>query len=94
MPHVMIKHRVRDYAAWRREFDNFVDTRRSFGEKSYRILHPGDDPNDLLLLFEWDTVKNAETFLASPELKSAMQRAGVAEKPTIQFLSEVAQGTL
>ncbi len=94
MTHVMITHKVKDYAAWKVEFDNFVDVRKSSGEKSYRILHPGDNPNDLTLLFEWDNRKNAETFLASPELKSTMQQAGVAEEPRIQFFNEVAQGTL
>jgi heme-degrading monooxygenase HmoA len=89
----MINHKVRDYGAWKAEFDNFADVRRSSGEKSYRILHPSDDRNDLMLLFEWDSLKNAETFLASPELKSAMQRAGVTEEPKIRFLNEVAQGT-
>ena len=94
MTHVMIKHKVQDYAAWKAEFDNFADTRRSSGEKSYRILHPSDDPNDLTLLFEWDSPENAETFLSSKELKSTMQRAGVAEEPKIQFLNEVAKGNL
>jgi quinol monooxygenase YgiN len=92
MTHVMVKHKVKDYAAWKVAFDNFANVRRSSGEKSYRILHPVDDSNDLTLLFEWDSKKNAETFMASPELKSAMQRAGVTEEPKIQFLNEAAQG--
>lgn len=94
MTHILIKHEVNDFAAWKDVFDNFADVRRSSGEKSYHILHPVDNPKDLTLLFEWDTQKNAETFLASPELKSAMQRAGVAEEPKIQFLNQAAKGTL
>jgi len=94
MAQVLIKHKVKEYDAWKDAFDKFADFRRSSGEKSYRILHPADDPKDLTLLFEWDTQKNAETFLASSELKSAMQRAGVAEAPEIQFLKEAARGAL
>jgi quinol monooxygenase YgiN len=93
MTQVLIQHKVNEYAAWKDIFDNFAGFRRSSGEKSYRIFHPVNDPNDLTLLFEWDTQKNAETFLASPELRSAMQEAGVAEAPRIQFVNEVAQGT-
>ena len=78
MTNVLIKHRVNDFAAWKNVFDNFVDFRKSSGEKSYRILHAGDDSNDLTILFEWDSKTNAETFLASSELKDAMQKAGVA----------------
>jgi heme-degrading monooxygenase HmoA len=94
MSQVLIKHKVNDYDAWKAVFDNFADFRRSSGEKSYRILHQIDDPNDLTILFEWDTQNNAETFLASHELKSAMQEAGVAETPKIQFLNEAANGSL
>jgi quinol monooxygenase YgiN len=94
MTNILVRHKVRDYASWKVEFDHFVDFRKSSGEKSYRILHPGDDPNDLLLLFEWDSPKNAEKFFASPQLKSTMQRAGVSEEPRVQFLDEVARGQL
>ncbi len=91
---VLVSHKVSDYEAWKVEFDNFADFRKSSGEKSYRILRPADDPNDLTLVFEWSSVKSAETFLASPELKSAMQRAGVAEEPKIKYFDQVAQGAL
>ncbi|MCP4632854.1 MAG: hypothetical protein GY855_07990 [candidate division Zixibacteria bacterium] len=46
------------------------------------------------MFFEWDNQNNAETFLASTELKSAMKKAGVVEEPQIQFLNEVTQGAL
>lgn len=94
MSQVLIKHKVKNYEEWKSVFDSFADFRKSSGEKSYRILHPANDPNDLTLLFEWDSQKNAETFLASTELRSTMEQAGVTEAPMIQFLNEVAQGTL
>jgi heme-degrading monooxygenase HmoA len=94
MTHIIIKHKVNDYETWKEVFDNFADVRKSSGEKSYRILQPTDNPNDLTLLFEWDTPKNAETFLESRELKDAMQRGGVTGEPTIQFMNEAAKGTL
>jgi hypothetical protein len=46
----------------------------------------------LCLFFEWDTAANAERFIASAELASAMQQAGVAEKPEIYIAEEVASG--
>jgi hypothetical protein len=94
MSQVLIKHKVNDYAVWKDVFDNFADFRKSSGEKSYRILYQHDDPNDLMLLFDWDTQENAETFLASNELKSAMREAGVAEAPKIEFFNEAANGSL
>jgi len=89
---VLIKHAVKDYTAWKSEFDAFGEVRRSDGEQSYRIWHPENDQNNLTLLFEWDSADNARKFLASSQLKDAMQKAGVTSQPEIQFLKETASG--
>lgn len=94
MAHVLVKHIVNDYAGWKKVFDNFSDFRKQSGEKSFQIFHPGDNPNNLTLLFEWDTEQNAETFLGSTELKTAMQNAGVTEEPNIQILNQLDKGAL
>jgi len=94
MTHILVTHRVNDYATWKKVFDDFIETRKSFGEKSYQILHPTDDPNNLTLVFGWDTADNAKRFMQSSELKTAMQSGGVAEEPKITFLEESARGTL
>jgi len=91
---ILIKHAVKDYPTWKTEFDAFSDVRKSFGEQSYRIWHPETDQNNLTLLFEWDSTDNARRFLKSPQLKEAMQKAGVAGEPDIQFLHETASGKL
>jgi len=90
---VLIKHKVKDFSAWKTEFDKFADFRRKGGEKAFRLLHPTGDQNDLTLLFDWDSRENAEKFMASSELKDAMGRAGVAEEPRIEFLNEVDKGS-
>jgi hypothetical protein len=45
-----------------------------------------------VLSFEWNNVANAQRFLGSPELATAMQQAGVAERPEIHIAEEVASG--
>ena len=72
--------------------DSVADLRRRNGEKSYRILSQENGSNDLVALFEWDSLDNARKYAASPELKEAMQRAGVVGKPEILFLEEAARG--
>jgi heme-degrading monooxygenase HmoA len=94
MPTIRIKHKVQDYDSWKNVFDNFVDTRKKGGEKSYQIWRTKNDPNDLDLMFEWDTEENARTFFKSPELKDTMKKAGVTEEPEIRFLTEADKGTL
>jgi quinol monooxygenase YgiN len=94
MTQVIVRHKVNDFPAWKAVFDDFAATRRAGGEKAFRIWQDDNDPHDLILLFDWDDRKNAEKFFASSELKSTMQRAGVANQPTIEYVKEVAKGTL
>lgn len=92
MVNVFVRHRIKDYTVWKQVFDGFVAKRRAGGERTYKVAHLVGDPDNLCLFFEWDSAANAERFIASPELATAMQQAGVAEKPEIYVAEEVASG--
>jgi len=94
MAHLLIRHKVKDYSTWKAAFDSFIETRRAGGEQSWQILHPDDDPNNLVVLFEWDSLDNARSFMANPELKKAMGEGGVIEQPEAYFLEEYDRGTV
>ncbi|UCB52975.1 MAG: antibiotic biosynthesis monooxygenase [Candidatus Zixiibacteriota bacterium] len=93
MAYMVIRHKVKDYDAWKVGFDNAIDIRKAGGEKSFRIFQLVDDRNDVVAIFEWDSLDNAKKFVDSPELREAMEKAGVSEEPKVNFLEEVAQGT-
>jgi antibiotic biosynthesis monooxygenase (ABM) superfamily enzyme len=92
MAYMFVRHSVRDYEAWKSAFDSAIDLRKQNGEKSYQILRQGNGSNELVALFEWDNLDNARKYAASPELKAAMEKAGVTGKPEILFLEEAARG--
>ena len=92
MAHVLVRHRVKNYPAWKTVFDGAIKMRKTSGEKSYQILQPESDPNDLILLFEWDSLLNAKKFLESPELRAAMKQSGVIDEPEVHFLKEAGRG--
>jgi heme-degrading monooxygenase HmoA len=92
MAYMFVKHSVKDYDAWKAVFDSVSDLRRRNGEKSYQILRQDNGSNGLVALFEWDSLDNARQYASSPELKEAMERAGVSGKPEILFLEEAARG--
>jgi hypothetical protein len=94
MTHVFVRHRVNDYGTWKAAFDNFVDFRRSSGEKSFQVLQQDKDTNSLYLMFQWDNPENASKFFDSDNLKKTMEKAGVAEKPEIVFLNQSDSGDL
>jgi hypothetical protein len=87
MTKVFIRHKVRDYAKWKKTFDGFLAQRKVGGELSYSIGHVPNEPNNLCLIFDWDSVDNANAFLLSEELRAAMKESTVAELPDI-FISE------
>lgn len=82
---MIIHHRVRDYTTWRPVFDAHEPVRIAAGLSNGRVFRSADDPNDLILLFEFADRQKAEEFAASDELKTAMQRAGVEGRPEMHF---------
>jgi len=89
MIQVLIHHEVADYNRWRAVFDAALDFRHQGGEQSCRIFRKAGNPNDLTLLFDWDSMEHAQHFMTSPELRARMGEAGVKGAPDIQFLAEM-----
>ena len=89
MPVLLIRHKVADYAAWKTVFDENERTRRAHGARGGRVLRRAADPDDLVLLIEWDDPDRARLFAASDDLREAMERAGVTDRPDIWVLEEV-----
>ena len=54
-------------------------------------MRNADDPNELVILLEWDSLENARQFANADELREAMKRAGVADEPDVYFLEEIEQ---
>ena len=92
MPYLLVRHKVEDYDRWKPVFDHdHGATRERWGSKGGWILRNTDDPDELVILLEWDSVENARRFADAEELQDAMRRAGVADQPDVYFLEEVEQ---
>ena len=88
MPHVLVQHEVKDFDAWKVGFDAAAGMRAQSGEKSAYIFNNADNPNLITAIFEWDSFENAQKyFFNTPELKAAMQKAGVLGQPNITMLN-------
>jgi quinol monooxygenase YgiN len=88
MASVLIQHMVKDYAEWKKVFDSAIELRTSSGEISAQVFRDASDPNKLTVINKWDSMANAQKFVHSPDLKAAMEKAGVVGAPTIYFLNE------
>jgi hypothetical protein len=81
-----VRHDVADYAAWRQVYDAFDNERRGLGVKGQAVYRSVDDANDVTVWHDFATVEAAKAFAASPNLKGAMQKAGVKGPPQIWFV--------
>ena len=89
MPYMLVRHKVEDYERWKPGFEEHGATRKESGSKGVRLFRNADDPNETVILLEWDDLENARQFAQSEDLRETMQRVGVADQPDIFFLEEV-----
>ena len=54
-----------------------------------RFYKDASDPSKITVLNKWSSMESAQKFVHSPELKAAMEKAGVQGAPSVSFLSEV-----
>jgi quinol monooxygenase YgiN len=80
-----IRHGVADYAAWLRTYDSFASARRRMGVTSQAVYRSADDPGDVTVTHDFRTEEQARAFASSPELRAAMEKAGVKGTPRIWF---------
>ena len=87
MIHVLIRHRVADFARWKAAYDSHAGERRLAGLDEEHLLRSIADPNEVVILFAAHDLTRARAFIGSPDLQDAMQVAGVIEGPDVYFLS-------
>ena len=89
MVHVLVRHKVSDFNRWKESFDSHLNTRMQAGETGFRLFQSVEDPREVTLLLDWDSIEHARTFIGSDELRSRMQQAGVVGTPDVQFIEDV-----
>ena len=67
----------------RRAYDAFGPIQKAKAVKTEAVYQAADNANDVTVTHEFASVKEAQEFVASDELKKAMQGAGVIGAPTI-----------
>jgi hypothetical protein len=83
MVRLFIRHKVHDYAAWRKGYDAFEPTRIRLGAQGHAVYREVNDGNDVTAWHDFNNLEAVQAFVGSPELKAAMQGAGVIGAPTV-----------
>jgi heme-degrading monooxygenase HmoA len=88
MTYLLVRHKVEDFAQWKAVFDEHGAARKAGGSQGAQVLRNVNDPSEQVIITEWPDLDHARNFAGSPDLRQAMQRAGVIGMPDIIFLEE------
>lgn len=85
---LFVRHTVADYATWRKAYDGFAPVQKARGVTAQAVYQSVENPNDVTVFHDFASLEAARAFVASDDLKQAMQGAGVIGAPTIWFTSK------
>jgi hypothetical protein len=85
--YVLVRHKVRDFSAWKKGFDAHLPKRQEAGLEDMHVLRGASEPNEVFILYKAADMAKAKAFGESPDLRDTMQKAGVVDKPDFYFLN-------
>ena len=72
MPCMLVRHKVEDHEKRRPVSDDHQATRRESDAKGGFLLRNADDPNEIVVLIEWEGLEDARRFGQSQDLRERM----------------------
>lgn len=82
---VMVTHKVKDFDAWKKEFDSHKQARMDAGLTDRAVGYEVGNNKMVNLVFVVGDMKKAKDFFTSKDLKDKMAAAGVDGPPTVFF---------
>lgn len=86
---VMIKHKVKDWDAWKKAFDDHKQSRINAGLTDRVVAYTVGDNHMVTLVFAVTDMAKAKTFMNSKDLADKMKAGGVEGPPSIFFYNIV-----
>jgi hypothetical protein len=86
---VLVAHEVADWDQWKAAFDAHTPDRDAAGLTTRGVSRGADDSNRVYINFAVSDLDKARAFIASDDLKTAMEGAGVVGVPEIYFAETV-----
>lgn len=89
MASMFIRHRVADFARWKEGFDQHQPVRERYGVSASSVHRDVDDPSIVIVAAKFSDSRRAKEFAGSPDLRAAMEQAGVEGPPEIWIAEDV-----
>ena len=88
MATMIVKHRVANFESWKKVFDEMGAARSKHGWIGHVVLRDAVDPNLVTIINRVKSLEEAKSYGASPDLRAALQKAGIEGPPEISFAAE------
>lgn len=88
MPYVLVKLTVENHEKWKTTFQEAGALRKSYGSRGVHAFSRADNPNEIMILGEYDDLEKAREMFQSLEFREATKKAGVVAPPDVTFLNE------
>jgi quinol monooxygenase YgiN len=85
MVKMYVRHKVADFDKWKVVFEEVESFRKQLGSTGSHVFRNNANSNEVLVITDWNNKEQGIKFGQSPELKAAMERAGVISVPEISF---------
>ncbi len=80
-----IHHKVKDYSAWRKGYDEQEKSRSLAGVTNGKVFRGAENQNDILVLQDVADLTKARAWAGGDALKTTMQKAGVLGPHVVRF---------
>ena len=88
MSTIVVRHTVKDFAAWKPYYDEHAAERERYGIEDDGVYRDAADSRNVVLVFQVDDDNRAREFFDSDDLRETMQKAGVVTAPTVWVVDE------
>lgn len=89
MVKVILTHEVKNVAEWKKGFDAGESLRAKAGVKTLGVYTSVQNPNHVTISTEFPSVEAVNGFMANPQLKADMEKAGVVGAPEVKILNKL-----
>ncbi len=91
---MIVGYQVADFDAWKAVFDDNEQRRIDHGFLGHHVNRAEGDPNSVALYLAVGDVDGAKAFVASDDLKSVMQKAGITSQPEFMWMTPVRESVV
>jgi hypothetical protein len=88
MATLFVRHTVKDYNTWRRAFDAFQKVAHKHPPKSGTVYQEADDPNDVTVTHDFDSVEAAQSFAQADEPSMTPKRGRISKVQPMRTMTD------